>query len=173
MAAAAAISSPATTNSNASFFSCLLYTSRCVEETDPECTRSAQNYMAKLNLLHNRLGLWEMKMRTGQPSIGQLVSARIVATWRALARLSAAAISSPATTNSNASFFSCLLYTSRCVEETDPECTRSAQNYMAKLNLLHNRLGLWEMKMRTGQPSIGQLVSARIVATWRALARLC
>ncbi|QCE14605.1 hypothetical protein DEO72_LG11g1608 [Vigna unguiculata] len=30
-------------------------------------------------------------------------------------------------------------------------------------------LGLWEMKMRTGQPSIGQLVSARIVATWRAL----
>jgi len=31
------------------------------------------------------------------------------------------------------------------------------------------RLGFWEMKMMTRQPSIGQLVSARIVATWLAL----
>ena len=30
-------------------------------------------------------------------------------------------------------------------------------------------LGFWEMKMMTWQPSIGQLVSARIVATWLAL----
>jgi len=27
----------------------------------------------------------------------------------------------------------------------------------------------WEMKMMTWQPSIGQLVSTRIVATWLAL----
>ncbi|QCE16949.1 hypothetical protein DEO72_LG11g3968 [Vigna unguiculata] len=30
-------------------------------------------------------------------------------------------------------------------------------------------LGFWEMKMMTWQPFIGQLVSARIVATWLAL----
>jgi len=30
-------------------------------------------------------------------------------------------------------------------------------------------LGFWEMEMMTWQPSIGQLVSARIVATWLAL----
>ena len=30
-------------------------------------------------------------------------------------------------------------------------------------------LGFWEMKMMTWQPSIGQLVSARIVATWLSL----
>ncbi|QCE14630.1 hypothetical protein DEO72_LG11g1633 [Vigna unguiculata] len=30
-------------------------------------------------------------------------------------------------------------------------------------------LGFWEMKMMTWQPSIRQLVSARIVATWLAL----
>ena len=30
-------------------------------------------------------------------------------------------------------------------------------------------LGFWEMKVMTWQPSIGQPVSARIVATWLAL----